>query len=67
MLARFGVPSRSRMRAQALLPQTAPSAIRNVPFINPSFGEPDQQSKQEEKCRGRLSDSDTLAEATLPP
>jgi hypothetical protein len=55
------------MRAQVLLPQTAPSAIRNVPFINPSFGKPDQQSKQEENIRGRLIDSDTLAEATLPP
>jgi len=36
------------MRAQALLPQAAPSTIRNVPFINPSFGKPDQQSTQEE-------------------
>jgi hypothetical protein len=55
------------MRAQVLLPQTAPRAIRNVPFINPSFGKPDQQSKQEENIRGRLVDSDTLAEAALPP
>jgi len=42
------------MRAQALLPQTAPSAIRNVPFINPSFGKPDQQSKQEENMPWKI-------------
>jgi hypothetical protein len=55
------------MRAQALLPQTAPSAIRNAPFINPSFGEPDQQSKQEENVPWKIKRPDTLAEATMPP
>ena len=48
MLARFGLSLRDLGCAQGPLPQAAPSAIRNVPFVNPSFGKPDQQSTQEE-------------------